>query len=367
MFQRTAITSLLVLGLTTAALHGQDQPQAEKDEEKFFTVGDKAPALDIEHWVIGDKVAEFEEGKVYIVEFWATWCPPCRASMPHLTELQQKYKDYGLTIIGVSDESLDVINEFLEKDHPQLNKPWREVVQYRLTTDPDGSVYKDYFYAAGQQGIPTSFIVGKTGEIEWIGHPMSMDKPLESVINDTWDRETFRATWEQQQAPIREQMRAQRALRAAMEAEDWDRVLALLDKQIEKSQNALRPRMQKFELLLSAMNRPDEGYAFGEELAKDEWDNPMLLNAMAWFVVDEPGIETRNLDFAMKLAKRANELTQEQDASIIDTVARVYFEKGDLKEAIRLQKKAVELAPEQMAEYLKQTLKEYEEQAKQQG
>src|SRR5690606_26449679 len=166
MFQRTAITSLLVLGLTTAALHGQDQPQAEKDEEKFFTVGDKAPALDIEHWVIGDKVAEFEEGKVYIVEFWATWCPPCRASMPHLTELQQKYKDYGLTIIGVSDESLDVINEFLEKDHPQLNKPWREVVQYRLTTDPDGSVYKDYFYAAGQQGIPTSFIVGKTGEIE---------------------------------------------------------------------------------------------------------------------------------------------------------------------------------------------------------
>ena len=57
-------------------------------------LGDEAKPLQISKWVKGKKVnlAKGKGKKVYVVEFWATWCPPCRTTIPHLTELQKKYK-----------------------------------------------------------------------------------------------------------------------------------------------------------------------------------------------------------------------------------------------------------------------------------
>ena len=54
-------------------------------------VGEPAPKIEVAKWVKGSPTKGFELGKVYVVEFWATWCPPCRTSIPHLTELQKKY------------------------------------------------------------------------------------------------------------------------------------------------------------------------------------------------------------------------------------------------------------------------------------
>ena len=63
-------------------------------------VGDAAPKLEVKSFVKGEPVKEFEAGKTYVVEFWATWCGPCKVSIPHLTELQKKYPE--VPFIGVS-------------------------------------------------------------------------------------------------------------------------------------------------------------------------------------------------------------------------------------------------------------------------
>ena len=144
-----------------------------------LTIGSKAPKLDIEHWVSNgnDKfkpVKEFETGKVYVVEFWATWCGPCVMSMPHLAETQKKYADKGVQLISVSDEDLETVKGFLEKPvkgaeaekDDKENTYGKLTSVYCLTTDPDKSVYEGYMDAAGQNGIPTCFIVGKSGVIE---------------------------------------------------------------------------------------------------------------------------------------------------------------------------------------------------------
>src|SRR5438876_8031237 len=83
-----------------------DAPKAAAPETKGPTlnIGDRAPALKIDKWVKGEPVTEFQTGKVYVVEFWATWCGPCIKSMPHNTEVQKKFKDKGVTVIGVTSE-----------------------------------------------------------------------------------------------------------------------------------------------------------------------------------------------------------------------------------------------------------------------
>src|SRR5882757_3255499 len=65
-----------------------------------LNVGDPAPRLQPGKWVQGEAVKEFARDKVYIVEFWATWCGPCRVSIPHLNELHAKLKDKGVIVIG---------------------------------------------------------------------------------------------------------------------------------------------------------------------------------------------------------------------------------------------------------------------------
>jgi thiol-disulfide isomerase/thioredoxin len=167
---------------------------------KTLTIGSTAPALDVEYWVQDGNgffkpVTEFKAGNVYVVEFWATWCGPCISSMPHLAELQDKLRGQNVQIVSISDEPLETVETFLKRE--TQNKAGEDTTfasitsAYSLTTDPDRSAHEDYMEAAKQPGIPTAFIVGKDGKVEWIGHPMEMDEPLDQVVAGTWDRAEF--------------------------------------------------------------------------------------------------------------------------------------------------------------------------------
>ena len=364
MIRQSVFAAAAALGLSVAAF-AQDKPAAEqpKEEIKPMTIGDAARPIDISSWLKGEPVSKMESGKVYVLEFWATWCGPCRASMPHISEVQKQYKDYGVTFIGVSDEPLPTVVKFLcSKDKD--GALWFDKIDYTLATDPDKSVMNDYFRAAGQNGIPCAFIIGKDQHIEWIGHPMEIEKPLEGVVKDSWDRQAFKTKWEKETAAERDMVKTQQDLRKAMNEKNWDKAVELLDAQIAKNDEAFGPQFQKFSLLLKQMNEPKKAYALGEAIAKQNWDNAMVLNQIAWYVADTPDIQTRDLDFALRLAAHANELASEKDGAILDTYARVYFEKGDLTNAVRIEKKAVEHSPEgPMAEEIAKTLKKYEDAA----
>lgn len=110
------------------------------------------------------------KGKPAIVEFWATWCPPCRASIPHLNKIHGKYKDKGLVVVGITDEDKETVTKF------QKNVP----MEYSVAIDKGGALGKGF----GIKGIPHAFIVGKDGKIVWAGHPMSMkEADVEKVLN----------------------------------------------------------------------------------------------------------------------------------------------------------------------------------------
>lgn len=89
-------------------------------------------------------------GKVVLLDFWASWCEPCRVETPQLIELQQKYGDRGLQIIGVSmDDSPDPARVFYQQFH--MNYP---VV---MGTAQTGELY------GGVLGLPITFLIGRDG------------------------------------------------------------------------------------------------------------------------------------------------------------------------------------------------------------
>ena len=91
------------------------------------------------------------KGKIVLVNFWATWCPPCRKEMPDLDAIYKKYADQGLVILSISDEGLGKVGPFIESAG---YKP-------EVLLDPDGTVHKLY----NIDGIPKSFIYDRDGKL----------------------------------------------------------------------------------------------------------------------------------------------------------------------------------------------------------
>lgn len=128
MFTRWLVTSAFLAVCTTAIALGvsedpktpADPPAPEKPAEKatfkaewFFDgnkpdlLGKPAPELEVADWYGGDAMTMKDlKGKIVVVDFWGTWCPPCRKAVPHTTEMAQKYKDKGVQIIGVHSTKL---------------------------------------------------------------------------------------------------------------------------------------------------------------------------------------------------------------------------------------------------------------------
>jgi thiol-disulfide isomerase/thioredoxin len=150
-----------------------------------LNVGDPAPPLRVKKWFKGEPVKEYKKGSVYIVEFWATWCMPCKAAMPRLSVLANKYKD-KVTVIGVSimenkKTSVQKISAFVDS--------MGERMDYNVATEDSNFVDTEWMLATGERGIPSSFVINAEGKLAWIGHPSKLETVLPAIIDNRWEVE----------------------------------------------------------------------------------------------------------------------------------------------------------------------------------
>lgn len=360
----------LVAAAGIAALLGLAAPGARALRADELAIGSKAPAIDIEHWVQkagrdaeGKKfepITEFAPGQVYVVEFWATWCPPCRTSMPHLSALQEEFAGKGVTIISVSDEDLETVEKFLETD-ADGGKTYGEITKnYLLTTDPDGSVSRDYMEAAGQNGIPCAFIVGKTGEVEWIGHPMQMDKPLAGIVAGTFDREAYAAAAREMKEVQQRFGEVVKLMQAGKPAE----AVQLIDGWIaELTNDDVKARLKAIRRSIAMQAGGALAVEAFTSAVKEAGESAEDINEIAWGVVTaaEQGLDVSDdlVAAAVDAAEGGLKLAP-TNGNLLDTLAHLQAMQGQLEKALATQRKALEHASEASMESIRAYLEELE-------
>jgi len=353
MLLRTALVGVALLGAPSYTFASPQTPV--QTTPASLSVGDAAPAISIAKWVKGEPVTTFQKGKTYMVEFWATWCGPCIVGMPHLSDLQKKYADKGLTIIGVTKEDPNNSLEAVEA----MVKAKGDVMAYSVAWDDGAKTNTAYMKAAQQRGIPCAFLVDGNGKIAYIGHPAAIDATLESVVAGKHDIAALAAASKKAKEVEMRGAKLQEELNRAAEAKDWEAAVKSLDEllaiDVEKFGGAAAA---KYQILAVEVGDVARANAWAQDaLDKTCKDSADALHAIAWAIVDpESTVEKPNAELATKLATRASELAKEKDANILDTLARTWFVRGDLEKAIEVQRKAVAVNSK-----LGDTLKKYEE------
>jgi len=133
-------------------------------------VGINAPEITIQQWITRNPPSlEALAGRVYVLEFWATWCHSCVQSIPHLIALSSKYREKGLELIALSqDKSPEKLRQFVLK----------RGINYDVAIDNGTS---DWF---GIKCYPTVVVVNHTGKVVWCGYPWSreFEESIEAAI-----------------------------------------------------------------------------------------------------------------------------------------------------------------------------------------
>lgn len=374
-------------------------------------IGDPAPELQIASWVKGGPVdLSAAKGKIVVIEFWATWCGPCLQSIPHLTELQKKYKDQGVVMIGITDEPASVAQPFVEKMGDNMG--------YAVAVDQRRATHRNYMGAFGAQGIPYAFVIDKAGAIAWHGHPLAgLDSVLDRIVTGKFDikrarQESIAGKTIEQYLQIVEQWNAttDTAQRSQLEEKakaagakvleqaanspdllnDFATAIVLMpgteyrdtelaaraaeaafkaseQKPADKTRKLMHDYFRTIQAS-SAQTLPAEQKRRLDDISAQILAQPQAeeLKAFAWTILAAPDLKHRDLQLAVKAGQAAVKASNEQDPTALDTYARALFETGQREQAIAYARKAVELNKDEHLEpILKESLERYEKGAPQ--
>jgi len=255
-------------------------------------VGDPAAPLAIKQW-IKDSPVDVRDGKnIYVLEFWAAANPASRASIFKLSELQKKYEDKGVIVVGISDEPADKVLNYVKMVDNQI--------QYSIAVDDEHKTTSSYMVAYGQSRFPYAFIVGKDGKVLWHGPLAGLDQALDEITAGRYD----------------------------------------LQKMMKL--DAARAEVDEYRTLARAGD-PKAG-ELGRKLLAARTNDVAQLCSFALRIAADSQNTNRDLALAGEALDRAEKLAPAKTIQLVVTRGVVLFESGKQAEGLALAKQALDLA-----------------------
>ncbi|WP_158513006.1 TlpA family protein disulfide reductase [Flavisolibacter tropicus] len=282
---RPSFYLLLFLCTITVTLHAQNE------NTPFLNIGDPAPPLRVRKWFKGLPVQQFEKGKIYVVEFWATWCRPCLASMPHLSTLAREYKDHvtfiAIDVMENKTTTLENIKAVVERMGSRMDFP--------VATEDSNLMATGWIEASAHEGIPATFVVNAEGKLAWFGHPKDLPAVLPNIVNNTWNIKEASSRLNENRR-LRDLDREVPSLLMEYKVDQFkpgsvtkpDSILFAINEMVRKE-----PKLKyapfiaydNFRFLL--MTDPDKAYAYGKEvLVNPTYQEPAynaIIGNIAWY------------------------------------------------------------------------------------
>jgi thiol-disulfide isomerase/thioredoxin len=341
---RSNFQFLLLLCITTIAT------EAQIDKAPSLNIGDTAPPLRISEWLKGTPVQRFEKGKVYVVEFWATWCKPCKAAIPHLSVLAAEYKDrvtfLGIDVYEMKTTSVQKVQAFVDSMGHRMD--------YNVAADDSNLTVADWFDAFGEKGIPKSFIVDAEGKVAWFGHPHNLVEVLPKIVNNTWDisAELAKRNLDNYLDKLDDSIRYELfRYREDLEKGDFgkpDSALVLINLMVRKEPKLeYAPLITLFTFSALLNTNPHKAYEYGKKaVAISTFDDPLFTSIIG---------QINNYSDRLNLPAEIYQLGAEAYQAKIDTypetadlpnsynkIAEWYWRANDKSKAIDAQEKAIE-------------------------
>jgi thiol-disulfide isomerase/thioredoxin len=262
-------------------------------EASALDLGDPAPRIQINEWVKGNPV-DFARGRgsnVFVVDFWSTICAPCRYTIPYLGEMQKKYRDRGVVVVGISSEPVEKV----KREIPRLGV----AMNYAMAVDAGNKTADAYLKGVGWQELPHAFVIDKDGKLVWHGNStVALDQVLDEVLTGKLDIESARRT-----------IAAEKAI------QEYYRIAAT---------GMTNSRLAEL----------------GDQIITNAAKYHSILNEFAWKILTERTVRTKDYKLALRAARAAYEMNG-QIVPIMDTYARALFQTGHHAEAIEMEKKAI--------------------------
>lgn len=331
----TRVLSLIAVAAVALPVAAQDAPKLK--------VGSEAPAIDGLEFVQGELSSS---PKVRVVEFWATWCPPCRKSIPHINEIYQANSANGLEVIGITDEPRAKVEPFIRQQSGRMS--------YTVAIDPEKKMSQAFMQAAGQSGIPCTFVIGQNNKIVYIGHPMDEEfaRAVKLSLSGRYDPILFK-----QAEPILD------AARRSVKSRNFKDAYKRFDEVIALDPSVFTDvAIEKYRVMLS-----DEKDAAGARSLAETMMNAFVdagdsgaLRDLAVTLSSDPRVTTYDNDLALRCADAMLKSASSGDPAPYGTLASVLYAKGDFAKAVENQKKAVRIAMPAAKGALKATLESYE-------